>query len=283
MKLKEKYRAFREWQKRPYQVAPLRQQEHTCATCGTTFQGNYCPRCGQSSFVGRYSLKTALLLFLDVWGLGNRGMFRSIRDLLLRPGYMIRDYLCGMQMAYFPPFKMFFLLATLSILVDSGFNIKGENRLTQMVNNMSANVGDDYHSVFDTTKSITLFLNDHQTVIMLVWLLALSLPLYLFFRRCPAVPDFRYPEFFVGMVYVNNLTILISIAMGLLCVNSLVDGLFSYILSIIALKQLTGYSYVRTILSHAAAIVVLFFFIILIAFFGSLAYGIFVGFSTMNT
>ena len=108
--LKQKYRRFREWQKRPYQVKPLSAEEHDCATCGTHYQGNYCPRCGQSSSIGRYSFKNALLLFLDVWGLGNRGMFRSLRDLLLRPGYMIRDYLQGMQMAYFPPFKMFFLL-----------------------------------------------------------------------------------------------------------------------------------------------------------------------------
>jgi len=59
---------------------------------------------------------------------GNRGMFRSIRDLIFRPGYMIRDYLRGMQMAYFPPFKMFFLLIALSLVVDSGLNIQGINR-----------------------------------------------------------------------------------------------------------------------------------------------------------
>ena len=133
MNLKEKYRVFKEWQQRPYQVAPLTREEHTCATCGTSYQGNYCPRCGQSSRIGRYSVKTAFLLFLDVWGLGNRGMFRTIRDLLLRPGYMIRDYLGGMQMAYFPPFKMFFLLATLSILVNGGLNIKGDNQFETAV------------------------------------------------------------------------------------------------------------------------------------------------------
>ena len=41
---------------------------------------------------------------------------------------MIRDYLRGMQMAYFPPFKMFFLLIALSLVVDSGLNIQGINR-----------------------------------------------------------------------------------------------------------------------------------------------------------
>ena len=59
-------------------------------------------------------------------------MFRTIRDLILRPGYMIRDYLQGMQMAYFPPFKMFFLLITLALLVQSGMNIKQENRIDKV-------------------------------------------------------------------------------------------------------------------------------------------------------
>lgn len=115
---------FRTWQQKPYEVKPLSNEQHTCATCGTQFTGNYCPRCGQSSIVGRFSFKKATLLFLDVWGLGNRGMFRSIRDLMFRPGYMIRDYLSGMQSAYFPPFKMFFLLAAFSLLIEHGLDLE---------------------------------------------------------------------------------------------------------------------------------------------------------------
>lgn len=116
-------RDFRTWQQKPYEVKPLSNEQHTCSTCGTQFTGNYCPRCGQSSIVGRFSFKKATLLFLDVWGLGNRGMFRSIRDLMFRPGYMIRDYLSGMQSAYFPPFKMFFLLAAFSLVVEHGLDL----------------------------------------------------------------------------------------------------------------------------------------------------------------
>ena len=119
----EKWQAFRKWQERPYEVAPMSEERHCCMTCGTEFQGNCCPRCGQSSRIGRYSFKKAFLLFLDVWGIGNRSMFRTLRDLIFRPGYMIRDYLSGMQMAYFPPFKLFFLLIALSLVVESGFNI----------------------------------------------------------------------------------------------------------------------------------------------------------------
>ena len=280
MNLKEKYRVFKEWQQRPYQVAPLTQEEHTCATCGTSYQGNYCPRCGQSSRIGRYSMKTAFLLFLDVWGLGNRGMFRSIRDLLLRPGYMIRDYLGGMQMAYFPPFKMFFLLATLSILVNGGLNIKGDNQFETAVQtyersfdmsirtvpadeNTSVETGKDKADIElrdrinNNVRSFIRFVFDHQTIIELVWLLVLSLPLYVLFRNCPAIPDLYYTEFFVAMFYITNLMNIVSTVFSFFCVDLSINGLLTPLLSIIALKQLCGYSYLRTILGLIASFIII--------------------------
>ena len=280
MNLKEKYRVFKEWQQRPYQVAPLTQEEHTCATCGTSYQGNYCPRCGQSSRIGRYSMKTAFLLFLDVWGLGNRGMFRSIRDLLLRPGYMIRDYLGGMQMVYFPPFKMFFLLATLSILVNGGLNIKGDNQFETAVQtyersfdmsirtvpadeNASVETGKDkadielQDRINNNVRSFIRFVFDHQTIIELVWLLVLSLPLYVLFRNCPAIPDLYYTEFFVAMIYITNLMNIVSTVFSFFCVDLSINGLLTPLLSIIALKQLCGYSYLRTILGLIASFIII--------------------------
>ena len=133
-KRKKWLRAFRIWQHRPYELKPLSEERHTCASCKTEYVGNYCPRCGQSAGVGRFSFKKALLLFIDVWGVGNRSMFRSVRDLVLRPGYMIRDYLRGMQSAYFPPFKMFFLLTALSLLVQNGFSLGLEEENEQKQN-----------------------------------------------------------------------------------------------------------------------------------------------------
>ena len=117
-------RAFHLWQIRPHEVAPLAHTQCKCACCGTEFVGNFCPRCGQSASVKHFSLKQAIDLFLDVWDVNNRSVFRTMRDMLLRPGYMIRDYLNGMQAGYFSPFKMFFLLATLSLLVENGFFFK---------------------------------------------------------------------------------------------------------------------------------------------------------------
>lgn len=59
--MKKLFRRFKEWKQRPYEVAPLSEEYHDCATCGTHYQGNYCPRCGQSAKIGRYSFKNAFI------------------------------------------------------------------------------------------------------------------------------------------------------------------------------------------------------------------------------
>ena len=273
---KEKYRQFKKWQHQPHQVAPLSEEMHECATCGTHFEGNYCPRCGQSAQIGRYSFKKAFLLFLDVWGVGNRGMFRSIRDLLLRPGYMIRDYLRGMQMAYFPPFKMLFLLCTLSILVNSGMNIQGVNRFKELEEDFSISVKVE-NSEEKTDKKLTKseiekqrkkkeildkwdsgeifkkgysWINKNIALVYLACLLLFSVPLFLMFRHSPATPDLRFSECFVAMIYITNMLLIYSIIFSLLWPNDTADEIFTLLilpLVIIPIKQFSGYSYWSTI------------------------------------
>ena len=278
-KQKEKYRKFKKWQHQPHQVAPLSEEQHECATCGTRFEGNYCPRCGQSASIGRYSFKKAFLLFLDVWGVGNRGMFRSLRDLILRPGYMIRDYLRGMQMAYFPPFKMLFLLCTLAFLVDSGLNIQGVNLIKQNEAELLTpeEVKKDEKKIDHTKKKLTkaeiekqnkkkelfhqmdsgeLYLKAYQWVnknislVSLACLLLFSVPLFLLFRKSPDIPDLRFSECFVAMVYITNMLLIYSTFITMLIPSDTGDYIFYALaapLVIIPIKQFSGYSYWSTI------------------------------------
>jgi hypothetical protein len=293
--LKVRYRRFREWKQQPHEVAPLSEQQHECATCGTHYEGNYCPRCGQSSKIARYSFKNACLLFLDVWGLGNRGMFHSIRDLLLRPGYMIRDYLRGMQMAYFPPFKLFFLLIALSILVDSGMNISGINRYDQEHMKIQVTISAD-ESVAKEEADKTLSAEKRRKLqkrkelaskwysgemwkialewyyqhISVVWLIALLLftaPLFLMFRHSPAIPDLRFSECFVAMIYITDMLLIYSTVSSVLCFDDMADmvyGILLLFLFIVPVRQLSGYSYWSTIWRLLVALIPFCIIVILI-------------------
>ena len=251
----------------PHHVKPMSQVEHVCPTCDRHYVGNYCPRCGQSSKIGRYSFKNAFLLFIDVWGLGNRGMFRTIRDIFLRPGYMIGDYLRGMQMAYFPPFKMLFLICALALLVDTGMNIKGINRFELYMQQekeyavkRQAEARAD-NNLNDTRKEASVVANqtiyaienkagENNQLAVLIALLLFSGPFYLLFRHCPAIPDLRFSECFVAMVYIINMVLICTIIPSLLCFSFKAEVRFNMLaalLAIIPIKQLTGYSYWGTI------------------------------------
>ena len=217
---------------------------------------------------------------------------------------MIRDFLGGMQMAYFPPFKMFFLLIALNVLVDSGFNIKMENTINntkadvvkELETSKQANDATPQIEFGDTQKKDTIniigkkhviekaknkdnslivdgkqldftFFNiiqrftswilDNQTIFQLIWLLILSAPLYLLFRHNKKIPDIRYSEFFVSMVYITNMMTIYAIVGGFFLPGQTITAFIATFATLIPLKQLYGYSYKRTFLKVAAAFILL--------------------------
>lgn len=272
---RKRYKRFREWQMEPHHVKPMSPEEHVCPTCNKRYVGNYCPRCGQSSMIGRYSFKNAFLLFIDVWGLGNRGMFRTIRDFFLRPGYMIGDYLRGMQMAYFPPFKMLFLICALGLLVDTGMNIKGINRF-ELYMQQEKESSEKRQASAQTDNSLTVTgkeasviasktiydienkAGENNQLAVLIALLLFSGPFYLLFRHCPAIPDLRFSECFVAMVYIINMVLICTIIPSFFCFSFKAEARFDLVaalLAIIPIKQLSGYSYVGTVWRMIVALI----------------------------
>lgn len=277
MNWKEKYKHFRKWQETPYQVAPMATEEHECPTCHTQFQGNYCPRCGQSARIGRYSFKAAFLLFLDVWGVGNRGMFRTLRDLLLRPGYMIRDYLSGMQMAYFPPFKMLFLLTALSLIVAHGVNIKGktmEDQQQEILSSVHQTQGEGADVVNNMANNYVNWIFELQerfpNSFTLLTVLLLTSFYYIFFRKAKTVDHLRFSEFLIAMIYVVNMLTIYETVFAFFGASTTVITCLSA-LTVIPLKQLSGFSWLRTILSMVAAFILLWLVILVV---GSLTVGV---------
>lgn len=279
--IKERYQRFLEWREQPRQIAPMTQEEHECLNCHEHYVGSYCPRCGQAATTDRFSMKVAAENFADAYGMGERGMFRTMRDLILRPGYLILDYLRGMRVSYFAPFKMFFLLFAISTLVTHGLNIKGERayddteavsqKLEEDVAVEEANAVelDDLDingkpvKVSDRTKAffhkifsvIARFEKRFPSINMLLFLMIVSGCLYLFFRHSPKIPDLRYPEFFMALLYITNMYTIYSIVFDFFCLSKLSSS--AIFLTLIPLKQMSGFSWKRTVLKSVAAFVIM--------------------------
>ena len=63
----------------------------------------------------RLTVKRAVLLFMETWGLGSRNIFYTMWHLIWRPGYMMSDYINGHRKRYLQPFFMFFVLTLILV------------------------------------------------------------------------------------------------------------------------------------------------------------------------
>ncbi len=84
---------------------------HICKNCGARYKGNYCNQCGQRAKVGRLTLRSVI----DNWAYGltncDRGILFTFKELFIRPGHMLADYVSGKRIVHFQPFPMLFITA----------------------------------------------------------------------------------------------------------------------------------------------------------------------------
>ncbi|MCS3663247.1 hypothetical protein GGP65_000850 [Salinibacter ruber] len=74
----------------------------TCANCGRTFVGDYCPACGQRA-EPELSIISILGGFVRELIDTERGLWRTFRDLTLHPGTAVRAYLAGARQPFTNP------------------------------------------------------------------------------------------------------------------------------------------------------------------------------------
>lgn len=102
LRAKSLYQRIISWMQNPYSTPDTSTWEkHTCKNCATEYTGNYCPQCGQSCKVERFTIKSVISNIMELWGWGNRSMPRTLLHLFTRPGFMINDYLAGRRQPYF--------------------------------------------------------------------------------------------------------------------------------------------------------------------------------------
>lgn len=256
------------------------QEEVECKNCGNHFTGKFCPACGQASTARRITVKDTLKnIFAGFIG-GDDIFFRTCRDLLWRPGYMIYDYLSGKRAGYFKPIHMLVRLVAIYVLIVLIFGLHTEE--IKLVD------GVDVHS--HTLASIIPFITkimNNKVFSSLVQVVFTLIPFWLTFRFCKIRRKDAYTEklniaeHFFALVFVNCL--LLIVAFPSLCISldsslKMLYDKFEFILGffvpIWAYRQLYDISWIRSILLSLIAIISS---IALTVFIVILTFGIFYG------
>lgn len=262
-KLKSSLQQIAEKQKKCVVKVDNDETRRCCSSCGHHFVGRFCPQCGLDNLYQRLTVKSAWHSFLDIWGMGNRPMFRTLRDLFWRPGYMIGDYIDGKRGLYFPPFKMMAILVIILVLIE---NFVSGSSLSDI--HFNSDGGVEIENTINILNKAFAWVNEHKLVYYLS-LSALSvLSMWLFFswrtkpekhKSADKPRRLNVVETFYSEVYIGNQGLIISI-IDALCFHFLKEIVpfllvFIILIRIYSYKQLYQRSWISTSLRTLAALI----------------------------
>jgi hypothetical protein len=90
-----------------------------CLNCGEVLTGQHCAHCGQRASVrviSLWSMLTDLVGDLVDW---DSRVWRTLRPLAFKPGWLTQQFLIGRRAAFTPPFRMYLILSLVFFLVAS--------------------------------------------------------------------------------------------------------------------------------------------------------------------
>lgn len=184
--------------------------EHTCLNCGTTFTGNYCPGCGQKADTGRLTFRHALDNLLGVLASADKGLGHTLHELLMRPGYMMRDYVLGHRVEYVRPIQLLFLLASIYLVVHYVLFLHGDQGSVVVLSDLEGNpmhLTGFFGFLQRTLESIL----SNRAFVSLASAALFWIPMWLAFRPTPIGRQTTLVEFFFVMVYVSCLQMVFCI------------------------------------------------------------------------
>lgn len=91
--------------------------EAPCANCGARLAGNYCSACGQRHEHEVHSFSHFLREATEDLTHADSRLWRTIVPLLIRPGFLTREFLDGRRIRYLPPVRLYLVLSVFFFLI----------------------------------------------------------------------------------------------------------------------------------------------------------------------
>jgi hypothetical protein len=98
-----------------------RKKSAVCANCNHTFDGfsNFCPNCGQENHTHKLPIKHFLLEFIESLTHFDAKVFLTLKEMVLKPGVVVRNYNDNMRARYVPPARIYIFMSFIFFLLVS--------------------------------------------------------------------------------------------------------------------------------------------------------------------
>src|SRR5688572_23676889 len=84
-----------------------------CQNCEVTFESKFCPDCGQKADIHRISIKHIIHDVVHAFTHADKGLLLLVKELLLRPGFVAREFVGGKRKKYFNPLSFLVIASAL--------------------------------------------------------------------------------------------------------------------------------------------------------------------------
>lgn len=166
-------------------------------------------------------------------------MLYSILQLLLRPGYMIREYISGRRQVSFPPVKMLFIVTVVYALIAYWL-------LPEVFGIALETQDKSFKPVYEALGTFDDWQKNHYSWSMLITSLISILPAWIMFRYAPGYPRHTLPEgFFIQVLFSVVIIVIGLLLLPLMMVSyNAYNTVYLFIVAtyyIVGYKQLFGY------------------------------------------
>ncbi len=92
-------------------------KEKDCLNCGAMLQGRYCHVCGQENVVPKETFWHMVIhFFYDITHFDS-SFFHTVHHLILRPGFLSKEYMLGRRASYLHPVRMYVFTSAIFFLL----------------------------------------------------------------------------------------------------------------------------------------------------------------------
>jgi hypothetical protein len=87
--------------------------DKTCLNCGALVEERYCTRCGQENLEPKETVGHLVRHFFEDITHFDGKFFVTLKDLIVKPGFLTREYVAGRRVAYLNPIRMYIFISAI--------------------------------------------------------------------------------------------------------------------------------------------------------------------------
>ena len=126
-------------------------KEINCLNCNTEVAGPFCQNCGQENLEPKESIWHLIGHFFNDLTHFDGKFFITLKDLIIKPGFLSEEYLKGRRASYLNPVRMYFFTSALFFFIFFSL-FKVENSITKNIKKTNTNYLDS--SKYEAYKAL---------------------------------------------------------------------------------------------------------------------------------